>query len=89
MKMYTPTKTYAPKKWELSGLQGISDHTLAMHFGLYEGYVKNVNLLNERLRRLAPDAEARRQEDLRRASSSAACRSNTTACACTSITSTT
>src|ERR1019366_3250287 len=29
--------------------KGISDHTLEVHFGLYEGYVKNVNLLNERL----------------------------------------
>jgi superoxide dismutase, Fe-Mn family len=43
------TTAYAPKKWNLAGLQGISDATLEMHFGLYEGYVKNVNLLNERL----------------------------------------
>ncbi|MBV8373851.1 MAG: superoxide dismutase [Candidatus Eremiobacteraeota bacterium] len=49
METYTPTKTYTAKKWELSGLHGISDATLEMHFGLYEGYVKNVNLLNERL----------------------------------------
>ena len=28
---------------------GISDATLEMHFSLYEGYVKNTNLLNERL----------------------------------------
>jgi Fe-Mn family superoxide dismutase len=42
-------KIYAPKKWGLSGLTGISDATLEMHFGLYEGYVKNTNLLNERL----------------------------------------
>lgn len=40
---------YTPKKWDLAGLKGISDATLEMHFGLYEGYVKNVNLLNERL----------------------------------------
>jgi Fe-Mn family superoxide dismutase len=45
-------KVYAPKKWDLSGLTGISDGTLEMHFGLYEGYVKNVNLLNERLNEL-------------------------------------
>ena len=45
----TQIKTYAPKKWQLAGLQGISDKTLELHFGLYEGYVKNVNLLNERL----------------------------------------
>ena len=40
-------KTYTPKKWELSGLRGISDATLEMHFGLYEGYVKNTNTLIE------------------------------------------
>jgi Fe-Mn family superoxide dismutase len=42
-------ESYAPKKWELFGLQGISDNTLTIHFGLYEGYVKNTNLLNEQL----------------------------------------
>jgi Fe-Mn family superoxide dismutase len=49
VKLYSQLKAYSPKKWDLSGLQGISDATLEMHFGLYEGYVKNVNLLNERL----------------------------------------
>ena len=42
-------ETYAPKKWNLSNLQGISDNTLTVHFGLYEGYVKNTNLLNEQI----------------------------------------
>jgi Fe-Mn family superoxide dismutase len=42
-------QSYTPKKFDLSGLQGISDNTLAVHFGLYEGYVKNTNLLNEQL----------------------------------------
>jgi Fe-Mn family superoxide dismutase len=42
-------QSYTPRKWNLAGLTGISDHTLEVHFGLYEGYVKNVNLLNERL----------------------------------------
>jgi Fe-Mn family superoxide dismutase len=42
-------QTYTPRKWKLAGLTGISDHTLEVHFGLYEGYVKNVNLLNEQL----------------------------------------
>lgn len=49
MKLYAPMKTYAPKRWQLSGLTGISDATLETHFALYEGYVKNTNLLNERL----------------------------------------
>ena len=51
-------KTYAAKKWDLSGLQGISDATLEMHFGLYEGYVKNTNLLNEKLDGLRSAGEA-------------------------------
>jgi len=51
-------QTYAPKKWSLTGLTGISDHTLEVHFGLYEGYVKNVNLLNEQLDSLALDGKA-------------------------------
>jgi superoxide dismutase, Fe-Mn family len=49
MKLYSAMKPYAPKQWDLSGLQGISDTTLELHFGLYQGYVKNVNLLNEKL----------------------------------------
>ncbi|MGA8535621.1 MAG: Fe-Mn family superoxide dismutase [Candidatus Tumulicola sp.] len=49
MNVHMQTKTYSPKKWDLAGLPGISDATLEMHFGLYEGYVKNVNLLNEEL----------------------------------------
>lgn len=49
MNVTSKIKSYSPHKWDLSGLTGISDATLEMHFGLYEGYVKNVNLLNERL----------------------------------------
>ena len=37
------------RTWNLSGLVGISDKTLETHFGLYEGYVKNTNLLREQL----------------------------------------
>jgi superoxide dismutase, Fe-Mn family len=43
---------YTPKKWDLFGLQGISDDTLQIHFGLYEGYVKNTNTLTERIAEL-------------------------------------
>lgn len=43
------TQNYTPRKWNLSGLKGISDQTLELHFGLYEGYVKNTNLLNEQI----------------------------------------
>lgn len=38
-------KSYTPKKWDLSGLQGISDATIETHFALYEGYVNNTNKL--------------------------------------------
>ncbi|HWP34785.1 MAG TPA: Fe-Mn family superoxide dismutase [Thermodesulfobacteriota bacterium] len=48
MTAITP-KAYKPKRFNLSGLAGISDQTLEMHFALYEGYVKNVNLLTEQL----------------------------------------
>jgi len=40
---------YKAKQFTLSGLQGISDQTLEVHFGLYAGYVKNTNLLTEQL----------------------------------------
>ena len=40
---------YKARSFDLSGLTGISDETLAMHFKLYEGYVTNTNLLNEQI----------------------------------------
>ena len=43
------TFTFKPRTWDLSGLQGISDRTLEMHFKLYEGYVNNTNLLREQV----------------------------------------
>ena len=46
--MGTNTK-YTARSFDLSGLTGISDETLAMHFKLYEGYVTNTNVLNERI----------------------------------------
>jgi Fe-Mn family superoxide dismutase len=49
MRVQSRPKVYSPKQWDLAGLHGISNATLEMHFGLYKGYVKNVNLLNERL----------------------------------------
>jgi len=50
-------KSYTPKKWDLSGLKGISDRTLELHFGLYEGYVKNTNLLIEQTSELRERGE--------------------------------
>lgn len=40
---------YKPQEFKLSGLKGISDRTLETHFSLYEGYVKNTNMLTENL----------------------------------------
>jgi len=57
----TPTleETYRPRTWaSLHGLQGISDHTLEVHFGLYEGYVKNTNLLNEQISEIVEAGKA-------------------------------
>lgn len=49
---------YKVREFDLSGLQGISDHTLETHFGLYAGYVKNTNTLNEQLVSLTQDGKA-------------------------------
>ncbi len=43
------TTTYTAKTFDLSDLTGISNETLAMHFKLYEGYVTNTNVLNQRI----------------------------------------
>jgi len=51
-------RSYTSKKWNLSGLHGISDKTLEIHFGLYEGYVKNANLLNEQIAEIASQGQA-------------------------------
>lgn len=42
-------RVYRPRQFDLSGLKGISDRTLEMHFELYEGYVEQTNLLAERI----------------------------------------
>jgi Fe-Mn family superoxide dismutase len=56
--------SYQAREWPaLSGLQGISDHALAVHFELYKGYVKHVNLFNEQLAELNPTANG--ETDLR------------------------
>ncbi|HJY80268.1 MAG TPA: hypothetical protein VKK81_04200 [Candidatus Binatia bacterium] len=40
---------YRAKEFHLSGLSGISDQTLEMHFKLYEGYVKETNRLTTKI----------------------------------------
>lgn len=48
---------YKAKSFDLSDLTGISNETLAMHFKLYEGYVTNTNVLNEKIAGLLKDGE--------------------------------
>ena len=46
---------YKARSFDLSDLTGISNETLAMHFKLYEGYVTNTNVLNEKISELMKD----------------------------------
>ena len=40
---------YTAKTFNLPALQGMSEKQIKVHLGLYEGYVKNVNLIMEKL----------------------------------------
>jgi Fe-Mn family superoxide dismutase len=55
-------KKYAPKSFDLSGLTGISDQTLEMHFKLYEGYVTNTNTLTEKIGNILADGKVDQEE---------------------------
>ena len=41
---------YAPKTFNLPALTGLSEKQIKVHLGLYEGYVKHVNLILETLK---------------------------------------
>jgi superoxide dismutase, Fe-Mn family len=41
--------TYTPKTFNLPELPGLSEKQIKVHLGLYEGYVKHVNLIAEKL----------------------------------------
>ncbi len=56
------TKIYKPKTFNLSGLAGISDKTLEMHFKLYEGYVTNTNTLTEKIAAILADGKVDQEE---------------------------
>ena len=49
---------YKAKDFNLAGLNGISDKTLEMHFGLYNGYVTQTNKLTEQLEEMAQAGKA-------------------------------
>jgi Fe-Mn family superoxide dismutase len=53
---------YQAKQFNLSGLTGISDETLEMHFKLYEGYVKQTNLLTEKISGFIQDGHIDHEE---------------------------
>jgi Fe-Mn family superoxide dismutase len=54
--------SYQPKQFNLSGLNGISDKTLELHFKLYEGYVKETNNLTERIAKFLADGKVDQDE---------------------------
>jgi len=43
---------YEEKKFNIPGLEGLSEKQLTVHLGLYAGYVKHVNLIREKIREL-------------------------------------
>ncbi|HXI12287.1 MAG TPA: superoxide dismutase [Thermoanaerobaculia bacterium] len=57
-----PNKKHTAKTYDLSGLSGISDETLEMHFKLYEGYVKATNDLSERIGEILADGKVDQEE---------------------------
>jgi Fe-Mn family superoxide dismutase len=54
--------SYKARQFNLSGLKGISDQTLEMHFKLYEGYVKETNNLTERITEFISDGNVDQEE---------------------------
>ena len=55
-------ENYKARQFDLSGLKGISDKTLEMHFKLYEGYVKETNNLSTRIAEFIKDANVDQEE---------------------------
>src|SRR6185436_17759165 len=56
------TTSFKARSFPLSGLTGISDRTLEMHFKLYEGYVKETNTLNDRIAEVLRDGKVDQEE---------------------------
>ncbi|HTY79486.1 MAG TPA: Fe-Mn family superoxide dismutase [Candidatus Bathyarchaeia archaeon] len=53
---------YKAREWNLSGLTGISDKTLEMHFKLYAGYVTETNRLTDQLAAMSSDGQVDHEE---------------------------
>lgn len=58
MAMATLQKPYQAQKFDLQGLDGISEEQLEQHYKLYEGYVNNTNKLNENIAELIENGKA-------------------------------
>ncbi len=54
--------TYNVQNFDLSGLKGISDQSLEMHFKLYKGYVNQTNSLNEHIQEFLKDGHIDQEE---------------------------
>jgi Fe-Mn family superoxide dismutase len=54
--------TYKARQFDLSGLTGISDQTLEIHFKLYEGYVKETNKLTAKIADFIKDGNVDQEE---------------------------
>ncbi len=55
-------ESYKARQYDLSGLKGITDKTLEMHFKLYQGYVKETNNLSTRIAEFIKDANVDQEE---------------------------
>jgi len=53
---------YHAKLFDLSGLNGISDRTLEIHFKLYDGYVKETNRLTDYIMEFLKDGTVDQEE---------------------------
>ena len=48
---------YEAKRFNIPELNGISQETIDLHLGLYQGYVKHVNLINDKVKAFSNDME--------------------------------
>ena len=48
---------YEAKQFNIPELVGISQETIDLHLGLYQGYVKHVNLINDKIKAFSNDME--------------------------------
>ncbi len=59
-----PSCAYETKPYDLHGLHGISDQTVAMHLALYAGYVAETNHLTNRIREMSGKGKMNQEEQL-------------------------